>query len=135
MFIVTLFMIAKMCKQPKCPSINKCMKKRRVYVHSGILLRHKMKGNNAICSNMDGPRDYQVKISQRLTLYKSLTCGIYKIIQMNVFTIQKQTHRHRKEMYGYQRGKEVEGGINQGFGSNTYTLHACVLGCFRCVTL
>ena len=61
MFIVTLFMIAKMCKQPKCPSINKCMKKRMVYVHSGILLRHKMKGNNAICSNMDGPRDYYTK--------------------------------------------------------------------------
>ena len=25
-----------------------------------------------------------------------LICGIYKIIQMNLYTIQKQTHRHRK---------------------------------------
>ena len=24
---------------------------------------------------------------------------------MNLFTIQKQTHRHRKQTYGYQRGK------------------------------
>ena len=24
---------------------------------------------------------------------------------MNVYTKQKQTHRHRKQMYGYQRGK------------------------------
>ena len=37
----------------------------------------------------------------------SLICGISKMIQMNLFTIQKQTHRHRKQMYGYQRGKRV----------------------------
>ena len=24
---------------------------------------------------------------------------------MNLFTKQKQTHRHRKQIYGYQRGK------------------------------
>ena len=27
-----------------------------------------------------------------------------KTIQMNLFTKQKQTHRHRKQTYGYQRG-------------------------------
>ena len=31
--------------------------------------------------------------------------------QMNLFTKQKQTHRLRKQTYGYQRGK-VEVGIN-----------------------
>ena len=25
---------------------------------------------------------------------------------MNLFTKQKQTHRHKKQIYGYQRGKE-----------------------------
>ena len=30
-----------------------------------------------------------------------------KMIQMNLFTKQKQTHRHRKQTYGYQRGKWV----------------------------
>ena len=30
---------------------------------------------------------------------------------------QKQTHKHRKQTYGYQRE-----GINQGFGINIYTL-------------
>ena len=39
----------------------------------------------------------------------SLICGILKkMIQMNktlLFTKQKQTHRHRKQTYGYQRGK------------------------------
>ena len=28
------------------------------------------------------------------------------MIQRNLFTKQKQTHRHRKQTYGYQRGKE-----------------------------
>ena len=28
-----------------------------------------------------------------------------KKIQMNLFIKQKQTHRHRKQIYGYQRGK------------------------------
>ena len=32
-----------------------------------------------------------------------------KMIQMNLFTKQKQTYRHRKQTYGYQRGKEGEG--------------------------
>ena len=32
----------------------------------------------------------------------SLTCGIKKCIQMNLYTKLKQTHRHRKQAYGYQ---------------------------------
>ena len=28
---------------------------------------------------------------------------------MNLFTKQKQTHRHRKQIYGYQRGKGGRG--------------------------
>ena len=34
---------------------------------------------------------------------------ILKLIQMNLFTKQKQTHRHRNQTYGYQGG-EGEGG-------------------------
>ena len=29
--------------------------------------------------------------------------------EMNLFTKEKQTHRHRKQIYGYQRGKGGEG--------------------------
>ena len=37
----------------------------------------------------------------------SLTCGILKNnIQTNLFTKQKQTHRHRKQTYDYERGKQ-----------------------------
>ena len=35
-----------------------------VHIHSGILLNHKKEWNHAICSNMDGPRDYHTKVSQ-----------------------------------------------------------------------
>ena len=46
-------------------------KKRRygIYIYSGILLSQKKKWNIAICSNMDGPRDYHTKWNQRQVLY------------------------------------------------------------------
>ena len=50
----------------------------------------------------------------------SLLCGIRKIVKMNLFTKQKQTHRHRKQTYGYQRGRG--GGINWEFEINRCTL-------------
>ena len=39
---------------------------------------------------------------------------------MNLFTKQKQAHRHRKQTYGYQRGGGSR--INQEFGIKIYTL-------------
>ena len=30
-------------------------------IYNGIILGHKKEKNNAICSNMDGPRDYHTK--------------------------------------------------------------------------
>ena len=43
---------------------------------------------------------------------------------MNLFTEQKQTHRHRKQTYGYQRGKRgLVGGINEEYGINRYTYY------------
>ena len=35
-----------------------------VYVYNGILLIHKKEGKNAICSNMDGSRDYHTQQSK-----------------------------------------------------------------------
>ena len=34
------------------------------HTHTGILLSHKKEWSNAICSNMDGPRDYHTKWSK-----------------------------------------------------------------------
>ena len=34
--------------------------------------------------------------------------NLKKIIEINLFTKQKQTHRHRKQTYDYQRGSGGE---------------------------
>ena len=48
-------------------SINRWMDKADiVYIHNGILPRHK-KWNNAISSSTDGPKDYQTKWSKPKT--------------------------------------------------------------------
>ena len=40
------------------------VKKDTEYVHNGISLSHKKEENIAMCSNMDGPRDYHTKWSK-----------------------------------------------------------------------
>ena len=44
---------------------------------------------------------------------------------MNLFTKQKQIHRHRKQTM-VTKGEKYRGGINWEFGVDKYTLH-CVL--------
>ena len=39
-FITALFIIAKICKQPKCPSTEDCIKKSQ-YIYNEILLKYK----------------------------------------------------------------------------------------------
>ena len=36
--------------------------------------------------------------------------------QINLFMKEKQTHRHRKQTYGYQNGKGVWKGQNRSLG-------------------
>ena len=58
---------------------------------------------------MDGPRDYHTERSkpdrERQIYDFAYMWNLQKIIQMNLYTKQKQTHRHSKQTYGYQRGK------------------------------
>ena len=54
-----LFIVAKTWKQSKCP-IDEWIKK-IWYIDIHWNISHKKEGNNAICSNMDGPRDYHTK--------------------------------------------------------------------------
>ena len=50
-----------------------------VHIYNGILLSHKKEWNNAICSNMNGPRDYHIKCSKSdIERQISLICGIKK---------------------------------------------------------
>ena len=85
-----------------------------VHIYNGILLSHKKEWNGVTCSNMDGPRDYHTEWSksdrERQILYDiTYMWNLKKMIQMNLFTKQKQTQRHRKQTYGYQRRKGGEG--------------------------
>ena len=43
-------------------SINTWMEKDVVHVYNGILLNHKKEWKNAICDNMNGPRDYHSEV-------------------------------------------------------------------------
>ena len=61
---------------------------------------------------MHEPKDYHSIVILFLQREKdkyhmvSLIYGSKKWIQMNFYKRQKQTHRHRKQTYGYQRGGE-----------------------------
>ena len=70
--------------------------------------------NNAICSNKDGPRDYHTKWSKsEKDKHHDITYmwNLIKMMQMNLFTKQKQNQRFCNQTYGCQRGN-VGGGIN-----------------------
>ena len=61
MFTAALFTTAKTWKQPKGSLTKEWIKQIwQIYtvVYNGILFIHKKEGNNAICSNMDEPRNY-----------------------------------------------------------------------------
>ena len=78
-----------------------------VCIYNGILLNHKRELNNTICSNIDWPRDYHSKWScqSQKDKYHISLVGSKKMIQVNLFTKQKHTHGHKKQAYGYRRGK------------------------------
>ena len=103
-------------------SINRWMNKEdMIHTYNGILFCHKKEGNNVICSNMDGHRNYYTKWS-KLDKDKhsvlSFICGVFKNkIKMKLFSEYKQTHMLLKQTY-YQKGQvEGCGGRDQlGFG-------------------
>ena len=63
MFIAALFTIAKTQKQPKCPWVDEWIKKMWYTGTMEYYTAINKELNNAICSNMDGPRDYHAKQS------------------------------------------------------------------------
>ena len=74
-------------------SISRGMDKEDVVcTHNGMLLSHK-KESNAICSNMDGPRDchteWNKSDTERQVYDITYMWNLRKRIQMNLFTEQK----------------------------------------------
>ena len=64
MFTAALFTTAKTWKQPKCPSADEQIQKMWHIYTMDYYSAIKKEWNNAICSNMDGPRDYHTKWSK-----------------------------------------------------------------------
>ena len=79
MFIAALFTIAKTRKQLKCPSTDEWIKKMWYIYTMEYYSAIKKEWNNAIWSNMYGPRDYHTKWRKsKKDKYQmiSLICGI-----------------------------------------------------------
>ena len=97
MFTAELFIIAKIWKQTKYPSIDKWIKmiKDVVHIYNKIVLSHKKERNLAICYNMDDPKGTMLsEISQpkKDKNYRtSFICGIKNKINQQIK--QKQIHR------------------------------------------
>ena len=106
MFVAALFTVAKTWKQPKCSLTDEQIKKMwcthtHTHTHTGILLSHKKEWNNAICSNIDRPRDYHTKWSESEKDKYHMILLICEILKNDLLTKQKQAHIHRKQAYGY----------------------------------
>ena len=86
-----LFVISKIWKPPKCPSIDELMKA-CVYIYNGILLSHK---RNEILSFVTTWMNLDGEISRRMT--NTIWCRLYveskKQNKWINITRQKQTHR------------------------------------------
>ena len=107
-----LFTIAKTWKQAKNPSAEKWIKKMwYIYIMEYYLA---IKNNEIIPSAATWRNLVVILLNEVSHIQKgkycmiSLMCGMEKMIQMSLFTKQKQTHRHRKQIYGYQRGRGQE---------------------------
>ena len=73
-----------------------------------ILLSHKNEWNNAIFSNMNGPRDHTKKIIQKKTNiiwdHQYVESNL-KMIQKDLFTKQHQTQKISKQNLWLPKGK------------------------------
>ena len=77
-----------------------------VHIYNGILLSHKNKIMPFAATQKD-LEIYHTKLNRERQISYDIAYmqNLKKIIQMNLVTKQKQTHRVRKQTYGYQREK------------------------------
>ena len=95
MFIASLFIMAKTWRQPKCPPTYEWIKM-TWYIYTIELylelLSCEKEWNGAICSNMDGPRDYYTKWSKRKT--NIIYCLYVETVKrMTTWTYMKNRNR------------------------------------------
>ena len=87
-----------------------------MYIYNGILLSHQKQGNNATCSNMDGPTGYHTKSSksererQIVIPYDIIYIWTLKY-NANEHTYETETHRQRKQIWLPRGRRSGEGRI------------------------
>ena len=91
--------------------IARAYREQRVLYMSIMLKGSLLEWNNAICSNIAGPRDYHTKWS-RLEKDKYHMYHLY--VESNKYDTkelikQKQTHRFQNQIYDYQRSNRWMG--------------------------
>ena len=111
MFTAALFPIAKTWKQLNCPLTDEWIKK-LWYIYTAeyysAIKRNETLPFAATWMDLEMITLSEVSQTEKDKYHMiSLICGIQNMIQVNIFTKQKQTHRHRKQIYGYQRGMGV----------------------------
>ena len=80
-----------------------------LYIYKGILLSHKKEWNNAICSNMNGPRDHHIKWSKS-ERERQIPYDITYMWNLNYDKLTQETDtdsQHREWTCGCQGGKGV----------------------------
>ena len=129
MFTAALFTIAKTWKQPKCPLTDEWIKK-MWYTH--IMEKYSVIKKNEIMPFAVTWMDLEIIILSEVskTEERQISYDIpymqtqEKMIQMNLFTKQKQTLRLRDQIYKLTVTSREgwEGGIEWEFGTDMYTL-------------
>ena len=120
LFITALFTIAKTQKQHKCPLTKRILS---TDVYNGISLGHKEEWNNAICSIMDGPRDYCTKRSksererQMMCLYVES-----KIRHEWTYMWNRNRPADMENSLVVDKGEGSRGGKDWGFGISRHKL-------------
>ena len=91
-----------------------------VHICNGILLSCKKGWNNAICSNIKGPRDYHTKGSKLENGKYHMILSIIYVESKNKWTYKTETYSDRENKFMVIKG-DGWGGINWEYGINRCT--------------
>ena len=120
MFNVALFTTARMWKQPKCPLAEERIK--MWYAHTTDYCSATERNKTVPCAEMwmypETVTQTEVRPKEKNAVWYCLCAESRKMVQMNLFVKQKQSHTYRKQTYGYQVGEG--GGMSWEIGTDTY---------------
>ena len=119
MFTAALFTIAKIWKQPKCPSTDERIKK-MCYTYTveyySAIKKNEILPFATTLMDLEGILLSEISQTEKDYYYMIiLICRIWKVQQTSQYNKKKQTHRYREQTSGYHwgegqsRGRELRG--------------------------